>query len=78
MQASRVIRSVRDASTEYLVTVRGKPVARLRQLAHGETQQSHELPTEQRIQELKSLAAEISTAWKSDESAVELVAAPRR
>ena len=78
MQASRVIRSVREESAEYVITVRGEPVATLRPLSEDETQQLHEISTEQRIREMKSLAAEISTAWKSDKSAVELVEAQRR
>jgi prevent-host-death family protein len=77
-QASRVIRAVREEMTEYVVTLRGEPVAVLRPLDEVERRRLHQAQVEESLVEIKSLAHEVASAWTSDKSAVELVAEQRR
>ena len=77
-QASRVIRSVREEMSEYVVTLRGEPVAVLRPLTDEEAQRLRRVESDAALAEMKVLAQEVAAAWTSDKSGVELVAEQRR
>ncbi len=70
-QATQILRHVREERAEYIITLRGEPVAALRPF---EAEDEVALRREQRqaaLDRLLALAEEIGKAWKSDESAVE-------
>jgi prevent-host-death family protein len=77
-QASQVIRAVREEMAEYVVTLRGEPVAILKPLTAEEAHRLQLAQTEQAMRQLKDLAQEVAAAWSSDESAVELISRQRR
>ncbi len=77
-QTSRVIRAVREEMTEYVVTLRGEPVALLRPLTEEETQRLRRVEIDGTLAEMKALAQEVAAVWVSDKSGVELVAEQRR
>jgi prevent-host-death family protein len=68
---SQIVRAVREARAEYVITYRGRPVARLLPIAEEEE-------GEQVLEELERLSQEISARWQSDKSAVELLDEVRR
>ena len=70
-RASEIIRAVREERVEYVITYRGKPVARLVPVTAEEDD-------EQAWQKLEWLSQEISAQWQSDKSAVELLTEMRR
>ena len=75
---SRVIRAVREELSEYIVTLRGEPVAVLRPLTEDETQRLRQIELDAAMDELRALADEVASAWTSDKSGVELVQEQRR
>jgi prevent-host-death family protein len=77
-QASRVIRKVSEQMVEYVVTVRGRPVALLRPLTQDEAQRLRQAEVDAGLAEMKALAQRVADAWVSDKSGVELVAQQRR
>jgi prevent-host-death family protein len=77
-QTSRVIRTVREDLSEYVVTLRGEPVAVLRPLTEEEAERLRQADINTGLAELKALAQEVATAWTSDKSGVELVDEQRR
>ena len=77
-QTSRVIRAIREEMAEYVVTLRGEPVAILRPLTDEETQRLHQAEVDETLAEMKSLAQKVAGAWSSDKSGVELVDEQRR
>ncbi len=77
-QASRVIRAVSEEMAEYVITLRGEPVAILRPLSEEERERLREEQADSALTEMRSLAEEVAAAWKSDKSGVELVAEQRR
>ena len=77
-QASRVIRAVREEMAEYVITLRGRPVAMLRPLTEEEVQRLRQAEIGESLAEMKALAQQIAAAWTSDKSGVELVAEQRR
>jgi prevent-host-death family protein len=77
-QTSRVLRAVREEMSEYVVTLRGEPVAVLRPLTEEETQRLRQVEIDNSLAEIKALAQEVAEAWTSDKSGVELVAEQRR
>jgi prevent-host-death family protein len=77
-QASRVIRAVTEEMAEYVITLRGEPVAMLRPLTEEERDRLREEQVDTALTEMRSLAQEVAAAWKSDKSGVELVAEQRR
>lgn len=76
--ASRVVRSVRDEMTEYVITLRGHPVAMLRPLTEEDAQRLRRNEVTESLAEMKSLSREIAEAWSSDKSGVDLIAEQRR
>ncbi|MFC2037261.1 type II toxin-antitoxin system Phd/YefM family antitoxin [Chloroflexota bacterium] len=77
-QTSRVIRAVREEMSEYVVTLRGEPVAMLRPLTEEEAQRLHQVEINGELAEMKTLAQEVAAAWNSDKSGVELITEQRR
>jgi prevent-host-death family protein len=77
-QASRIVRSVREEMTEYIITVQGEPVAVLRPFTDKDEQQLRQARIEETLAEMKSLAQQVAAAWTSPKSGVELVAEQRR
>ena len=73
-QASRIIRAVREDLSEYVVTLRGEPVAVLRPLTEEEAQRLHRVEIDAALAEMKALAQEVGPAWTSEKSGVELIA----
>lgn len=77
-QTSRIIRAVREEMVEYVVTLRGEPVAVLRPLTEEEAQRLHQTEIDETLVEMKMLAREVAASWTSDKSGVELVTEQRR
>ena len=77
-ETSRVIRAVREEMAEYVVTLRGEPVAVLRPLTEEEAQRLRRIEIDDTLAGMKSLACEVAAAWTSDRSGVELVDEQRR
>lgn len=77
-QTSRVIRTVREDMAEYVVTLRGQPVAVLRPLTQEEAQRLHQAEIDETLAEMKAMAQEVAAAWASDESGVEITAKQQR
>ncbi len=77
-QASRILRTVQEERAEYVVTVRGKPVAVLRALTEEDRDRQAHAAVEQELQAMAGLAVQIAAGWQSPRSAVELVAEQRR
>ena len=69
-RTSEVLRAVREEKAEYIVTYRGRAVARLVAI---EEQRDEDIWAE-----LERLRGEISTKWSSERSAAELVSEGRR
>jgi prevent-host-death family protein len=77
-QTSRVLRAVREEMSEYVVTLRGEPVALLRPLTQEEARRLRQVEIDETLEEMKSLARKVAAAWKSEKSGVELIAEQRR
>jgi prevent-host-death family protein len=75
---SRVIRAVREEMSEYVVTLRGEPVAVLRPLTEEEAQRLRRVEIDAALAEMKALAQEVASAWTSEKSGVELIGEQRR
>lgn len=76
--ASRIVRAVREEMVEYVVTVRGEPVAILRPLTDEDLQDLRQSETDEALAEMKTLAQQVAAAWISPKNGVELVAEQRR
>jgi prevent-host-death family protein len=76
--ASRIVRAVREEMVEYVITVRGKPVAMLRPLTDEDLQDLRQSETDEALAEMKTLAQQVAVAWISSKNGVELVAEQRR
>ena len=77
-QTSRVIRAVREELAEYVVTLRGEPVAVLRPLTEEEAQRLRRVEIDETLAEMRTLAQQVGAAWTSPKSGVELIAEQRR
>lgn len=77
-RTSHVLRIVREEMTEYIVTLRGEPVAVLRPLTREEVERLRQVEIDETLTEMKSLAQDIAENWTSDKSGVELIAEQRR
>ena len=77
-QTSRVLRSVREDLAEYVVTLRGEPVAVLRPLTGEDEKRLHQTEIDEALAEMRVIAQEVAAAWTSEKSAVELVSEQRR
>ena len=83
-QATAILRHVREAQAEYIVTYHGRPVAVLLPIDQSwlETEQKRRVrsarPSPELLAELEALRAKIGASWQSDKSAVELISEGRR
>ena len=77
-RASGIIRAVHDEMAEYVITVRGEPVAVLRPFTDADAQRLHQAKVDQALAEMKALAHQVAAAWTSPKSGVELVDEQRR
>ena len=77
-QASRVLRTIREEMAEYVITLRGEPVAILRPLTEKDTLRLRQDDIDASIVELKSLADEVSASWTSQNSGVDIISEQRR
>jgi hypothetical protein len=64
--------------SEYVVTLRGDPVAALRPLTEQETERLRRMESDTGLAEMRALAEEVASAWTSDKSGAELVSEQRR
>ncbi|MYD50154.1 MAG: type II toxin-antitoxin system prevent-host-death family antitoxin [Dehalococcoidia bacterium] len=74
-RTSEIIRRVRDANETFLITHRGRPVARLRPIEGAKTEQYE---TSEILAEMDRLAEEITKHWPEGVSAVDAVREVRR
>ena len=77
-EASRIVRAVREEMVEYVITVRGEPVALLTPLTEADETRLKEQTIEAELAEWSSLATAIGEEWQSSKTGVELVEAQRR
>lgn len=75
-QASEIVRAVREERAEYIVTLRGKPVAMIVPFEEtpGETVRSHEVFWD----EMDALADELAATWDAEKSPLEYFFEQRR
>jgi prevent-host-death family protein len=85
-QATEILRNVREEQAQYIVTYHGRPVAVLLPIdaAWMQAEQDRAVrrstarPSPDLLAELAALRAEIDASWRSDKTAVELIAEGRR
>ena len=77
-QASRIVRTVQEERTEYVITVRGDPVAVLRPFTNEDANRLRQAELDETLAEMKALAHQVAAAWKSPKSGIELVDEQRR
>ena len=77
-QASRVLQAVQEEMIEYVVTVRGRPVAVLSPYTAEEAERHRLSEIEDELREMEQLAEVVGAAWLSTKSGVELVEGQRR
>ena len=70
-KTSQVIRAVSEGMVEYVVTLRGEPVAMLCPLTAEELEQLRLAGRDEALAQMKKLAREVSAAWVSGKSGVE-------
>lgn len=75
---SRIVAEVREDAVEYVVTLRGDPVAVLRPFTAEEARRQREAETEDTLDAMRDLSREIADAWSTPKSAVELIEEQRR
>ena len=74
-RTSDIIRRVRDANETFLITNRGRPVAKLTPIQDTETKIARDLSI---LKEMDRLAEEITKHWPEGVSAVDAVREVRR
>ena len=77
-EASRIVRTVREEMVEYVITVRGEPVALLSPLTEADETRLKQQVIEAELAEWAALATAIGEAWQLPKSGVELVEEQRR
>lgn len=77
-RASELVREVHERDAEYIVTLRGQPVAVLKPLSDRNERELKRAEREQALSRLDELAEEIARAWRSPQGAVKLVEEQRR
>lgn len=76
--ATRIVRTVREAHAEYVVTVHGEPAAVLRPFGPDDAERLRSAAIEQYLARMDEVAEEVGGAWVSPKSGVELVEEQRR
>ncbi len=77
-QASRIVRTVRDQGAEYVITVRGVPVAVMRGYALDDAERLAESRRAVALERLDDRARDNAAAWTARQAAVELIEEQRR
>ena len=77
-QASRIVNAVREQKTEYVITLRGEPVAVLRPFGDQDARRLKQAEVDQSLAEMKLLAQQVAEAWTSSKSGMQLVEEQRR
>jgi prevent-host-death family protein len=77
-RASEIVREVHENEAEYIVTLRGEPVAVLRPMPDRSEQERRQEAAEEAMARMEALADEIARAWSSPKSALELLEEQRR
>jgi prevent-host-death family protein len=77
-RASELVREVHERDAEYIVTLRGRPVAVLKPLSDKNERELKRAEREEALSKLDELAEQIARAWRSPKSAVKLVEEQRR
>jgi len=77
-RASELVREVHEQEAEYIVTLRGQPVAVLKPLSDKNEQELKRAEHEEALSKLDELAEQIARAWRSPKSAVKLIEEQRR
>lgn len=76
--ATRIVRAVREAHAEYVVTVHGEPAAVIRPFGPDDAERLRSAAIEQYLARMDAIAEEVGSAWASPNCGVELVEAQRR
>jgi prevent-host-death family protein len=76
--ASEIVHEVLENAAEYIVTLRGEPVAVLRPFLKESEGDLRQAQRDEALQKLDTLAEEIARSWRSPKTAVELIDEQRR
>lgn len=76
--ATQIVRAVREQQAEYVITVRGQPVAVIRPYTAHDAEVARKARIDEHLAVLDALAHEVGAAWASPQSSVELVEEQRR
>ncbi len=77
-QTSRIVDEVREQAAEYVITSQHRPVAVLRPFTEEDEQALHRSEREEALANLEQLAQDVTEAWSSPRSALELLDEQRR
>lgn len=77
-RASELVREVHEREAEYIVTLRGQPVAVLKPLSDKNEQELKRAERQEALSKLDELAEQIASAWRSPKSATKLLEEQRR
>jgi prevent-host-death family protein len=77
-RASEIVHEVKEREAEYIVTLRGEPVAVLRPFQPAGGGDLRQAQREEALQKLDALAEQIARSWRSPKTAAELVDEQRR
>jgi len=77
-RASEIVREVHEQEAEFIVTLRGEPVAIIRPLTEKSGRELLQAEEDEALAEVDCLAEKIARAWRSPKSALELLEEQRR
>jgi len=77
-RASEIVREVHEQEAEFIVTLRGEPVAVIRPLTEKSRRELLQAEVDEDLAEVDRLAEKIARAWRSPKSALELLEEQRR
>lgn len=77
-RASEIVREVHEQEAEFIVTLRGEPVAVIRPLTEKSGRELLQAEEDEALAEVDRLAEKIARAWRSPKSALELLEEQRR
>ncbi len=72
-----MLRAIRENVVEYVITLRGEPVAILWPLTEEEAQWLRQSDIDKELAEMRSLADKVAASWTSPKSGVDLVSEQR-
>jgi antitoxin (DNA-binding transcriptional repressor) of toxin-antitoxin stability system len=72
-RASEIVRDVHEHDAEYIVTLRGEPVALLRAFPGNNEEDRLRTQREDALVRLDALAEQVARSWRSSKTAVELL-----